>query len=138
MTTEPLTRIHFIGAAFTVHGRDSRVMEYGDELAITPEFRQANLDRNGHCWLDMIDNEDAQISRWGRVMFRRGPWPEGQLRFERGSVRWETAYTDAIRQAWKIEDDVESARRRREIRALFGPPLPTSKTLQTYGGPDRV
>jgi hypothetical protein len=64
--------IHFLIDGFTACGR---VWMRGQEL----EFDVGGLpyedtkDRNGESWLDLDDA--AQMIRYGKVYFRRGPWP---------------------------------------------------------------
>jgi len=66
--------IHFLGDGFTAL---SKVWYRGQELEITPgsaAYRDT-CDRNGRSWLELRDDDFAQIQRWGEVMFRSGPWP---------------------------------------------------------------
>jgi len=128
--------IHFCGPITLVI--DTRgfgsVMKYGDELAVTDRVRADNTDRLGGCVFDLLDDEPAQERRWGRVLLRRGPWPEGEPRTERGSLEWIEARDSARKEAWKIENDTERAQRMAEIAAEFGPPPVTSRSIATYAG----
>lgn len=68
-----LLLIHFEEDGFTVFGQS---WYRGQELEIVlngPEH-QRTMDREGKSWLDLVDDRHAQISRWGRVMFERGPF----------------------------------------------------------------
>ncbi len=66
--------IHFLEDGFTALGH---VWFRGQEL----EFNRNSgayadtCDRYGRSWLDLVDDEFGQAERWGKVMFRRGPWP---------------------------------------------------------------
>ncbi len=66
--------IHFVEDGFTALG----VVWYrGQEVEFEPGSPAYNdtCDRNGRSWLALADDESAQIDRWGKVKFRRGPWP---------------------------------------------------------------
>jgi hypothetical protein len=116
---------------------DSLVTHYGQELVVTHEIRQLNTDTAGNCWLDLADDESAQRRRWGKVLFRRGNWPNDVSRLERGSDEWLEAAAAARAEAWKVESESERARRLRDIDTEFGPPPTSSRTLQAYGSGSR-
>lgn len=66
--------IHILEDGFTALGK---VWYRGEELEFEPG-RQAHKDtynKLGESWLDLRHNEFAQAERWGKVMFRNGPWP---------------------------------------------------------------
>lgn len=66
--------IHFLEDGFTALGQ---VWYRGQELEFAPDggaFADTR-DRNGDSWLDLRHDEFAQVERWGKVMFRPGPWP---------------------------------------------------------------
>lgn len=66
--------IHFLEDGLTVNG----VIKYrGDELEFpvgSGSYRDT-FNRNGVTWLDLRHDEFAQVERWGKIMFRPGPWP---------------------------------------------------------------
>jgi hypothetical protein len=66
--------IHILEDGLTVLGR---VMYRGDELEFKPgsQAYKDTFDRNGRTWLTLRHDEFAQVDRWGKVMFRNGPWP---------------------------------------------------------------
>jgi hypothetical protein len=68
--------IHFVDDGFTALGH---VWRRGQELEFEVGSRayQDTFDRTGWSWLALRDDENAQISRYGRPMFRSGPW-QGQ------------------------------------------------------------
>jgi hypothetical protein len=71
---EEVIRIHFLEDGLTVNGR---VMYRGDELEF-PVGGRAHKDtynRTGYSWLDLRNDEFAQVDRYGKIMFRNGPWP---------------------------------------------------------------
>lgn len=64
--------IHFLEDGFTAQGQ---VWFRGQELmwnVDSPEYRDTK-DRNGISWLKMTDQD--QFRRFGKIFFRRGPWP---------------------------------------------------------------
>lgn len=64
--------VHFVEDGFSAH---ERVWYRGQELEYErgSAAYQETLDRTGHSWLD--DGDAVQMRRYGRVMFRSGPWP---------------------------------------------------------------
>jgi hypothetical protein len=66
--------IHFLEDGLTVLGK---VMYRGDELEFDPKGQayRDTFNRLGQTWLDLRHNEFAQVDRWGKIMFRSGPWP---------------------------------------------------------------
>lgn len=66
--------IHFLEDGLTALGR---VFYRGEELEFDPNSQayRDTFDRNGVTWLDLRNDEFEQANRWGRIMFRKGPWP---------------------------------------------------------------
>jgi hypothetical protein len=66
--------IHFLEDGFTALGQ---VWMRGQELEFTPGSPAYNdtIDREGKSWLDYRDREFDQVDKWGKIMFRKGPWP---------------------------------------------------------------
>lgn len=66
--------IHFLEDGLTVLGK---VMYRGDELEFDPNSQayRDTFNRLGQTWLDLRHNEFGQVDRWGKIMFRSGPWP---------------------------------------------------------------
>lgn len=62
--------IHFMEDGFTAFGN---VWYRGQEVAVTDDVYERETDLNGNSWLDMTEND--QIERFGKVMWRWGPWP---------------------------------------------------------------
>jgi hypothetical protein len=65
--------IHFLEDGFTALGQ---VWYRGQELEFTKgsAVYRDTCDRNGRSWLDLCRDDFAQVERYGRVMFRSGPW----------------------------------------------------------------
>lgn len=77
--------IHFLEDGLTVNG----VVKYrGDEqeFPLNGGAYRDTFDRNGRTWLDLRGDDFAQVERWGKVMFRAGPWPGKSY----ADGRWET------------------------------------------------
>lgn len=70
--------IHFLEDGLTALGQ---VWYRGQELEFEPggAAYEDTRDRNGFSWLDLRGDEFAQVERWGKVMFRAGPWPGKSL-----------------------------------------------------------
>ncbi len=66
--------IHFLEDGLTALGK---VWYRGDELEFAPNSQayKDTCDRNGRSWLSLRSDEFGQVDRWGKVMFRNGPWP---------------------------------------------------------------
>lgn len=71
--TDQTILLHFLEDGFSAF---AVVWYRGQELEIVKGSRsyKATLDRNGQSWLDLVDNEYEQVKRFGKVMFRKGPW----------------------------------------------------------------
>lgn len=65
--------IHFVDDGFTALGQ---VWRRGQELEFEIGSRAYSdtFDRTGWSWLELRDDENAQITKYGRLMFRSGPW----------------------------------------------------------------
>jgi hypothetical protein len=74
--------IHFAADGLTSLGQ---VWYRGQELEIVigSGAYQDTCDRTGWSWLSLVDDEFGQMNRWGRVMFRRGPWRGGSYSDDR-------------------------------------------------------
>lgn len=66
--------IHILEDGFTALGQ---VWMRGQELEFTPgsPAYQDTIDRDGKSWLDYRNHEFDQVDKWGKIMFRNGPWP---------------------------------------------------------------
>lgn len=109
--------IHFLEDGFTALGK---VWYRGQELEFTPGSGAYNdtRDRNGRTWLDLAGNDMAQIRRYGKVMFRTGPWPG--LKLTESPVEFE-----GLKGAARPTGDELSAAERAELgRGRAAPRLP--------------
>jgi hypothetical protein len=132
--------IHFLETLTVAVGTSamgsSRVFSHGDELEVTHQVRAASRDRNGDSWLSWLDEGQDEYVRGGRVLCRRGRWPEDQLRLVPGSFEWEDARRRAIAEALSVKDPTERRAARQRVDERFGPSVPTSRTLAEVGPQD--
>lgn len=122
----PGDRIHFL-ATTTLQTRESASMiggsqdvERGQTVTITQAILDLNRDRLGNSFLDLVDDEEAQEAKYGHVLFRRGPWPEGASKFPRGDISetWERQLR--LKAAAQIADEREAAAARARIYEELG------------------
>lgn len=130
--SEPLI-VHFFATVTIPAPHTSRLCLYGDEVVITPMMRALSMDRNGGSWLDILDNPEEQVRRYGKVRFARGPWPSNLPRVEPGSLE----EADAIEAAWANAhaepDDEARTAKIAAVRAKYGRPPLGNKTTASYG-----
>ena len=126
--------VHFLTAA-TVPGPGylSLALIRGDELTITPELREASIDRLGRSWLDLVHDPEAQIARWGEVRFAPGPWPEVAHRIIPGSPEEEELIAQAWKDAWAQPTDAERTEALKQVRAKYGRPPRGNREIQRLG-----
>jgi hypothetical protein len=133
---EPGEQIHFRESGFTFAVSEgysgTHVSRRGQTITVTAALIEASVDRNGDSWLDLVDDELGQIERWGSVQFGRGPFPEDEPLYVRGTVEWADARAAANKRAHSLPDGPEKAAAFREVFEVFGPGMPTSRTLKDY------
>lgn len=129
---EPLI-VHFFATVTIPAPHTSRLCLYGDEVVITPSMQALSVDRNGGSWLDILDDPEEQVRRYGKVRCARGPWPSNVPRVEPGSLE----EADAIEAAWSNAhaeaDDEARAAKLAAVRAKYGRPPLGNKTTANYG-----
>jgi hypothetical protein len=66
--------IHVLEDGTTMLGK---VWYRGDELEFEPGSRayKDTFNRLGQSWLELRNDEFKQAERWGKILFRNGPWP---------------------------------------------------------------
>lgn len=121
--------IHFVESGLTLDtGEPGSAIPHpvsvarGAVVVLTDNMIQNTRDRFGASWLDLVDDEEAQESRWGRTMFRRGSWPESEKVLRRGTPEAHIA-RDRARAAAEVRytgDELSQARR--AIDEEFGVP----------------
>lgn len=110
----------------------NRVTSYGDVVEVSDEMRVESYDRNGNSWLDVVEDEERQIARWGRTVMASGPWPSGMPRIEPGSMDEEDVREAAHKAAWMRPTEEEQAAALAAVVDRFGPNPVTSHTLETH------
>ena len=140
-TVEPPARVHFLGPLALVTRLsagglgDGIVTRYGQELDVTEQLVLANTDRNGRCALvELVDDPEGQVDRYGRVMYARGSWPAGRSRLEPGSDAAEDARESARRTAHSIQDASQRAAALAAVNRTYGPAPTTSRTVAEVPG----
>lgn len=114
--------IHFLEDGLTALGK---VWYRGQELEFVPGSRayKDTFNRRGHSWLELRHNDFAQVERWGKVMFRPGPWPgknyaDGTfetLRLEKGEGKIPPPSEDEIARAEKARQQRAAPRLPQEV-----------------------
>ena len=129
------TVFHAVHSGLTIGLRPEYgvVAERRDEFTVTPGMLAAARHADGtYGWLDLLDNEDAQIARWGKVMIRRGPTPDDLTRWEPGTTEAREAREAARKAAWALPDDEARRKALEHVDAAYGPPPTTSTSLAHY------
>ena len=123
--------IHFLSAISFVTGvgyhTSGGSASYGDEIFLTEELRSLNTNRVGFCFFDLIDDEAGQVAKWGKVVFRRGPWPAGKSRLLPGSSEWNEAREAARIEAHRIENEAARKAALAKVTQEWGPAPVTSR-----------
>jgi hypothetical protein len=107
---------------------------YGSELELTEKIIAANLyPESPGSWLHLVGDEEGQTDRWGYVVVRPGPWPEGVLRVEPGSREFDEQRERALARAYRDSiDDTERDANLRLVRAVYGNAPTTNKTIRSF------
>lgn len=66
--------IHILEDGMTALGK---IWYRGEEMEFEPggmAFKDT-FNKRGESWLDLRNDEFAQAERWGKILFRNGPWP---------------------------------------------------------------
>jgi hypothetical protein len=109
--------IHFLEDGFTALGA---VWYRGQELEFEPDspaYRDT-CDRTGWTWLSLAGDDFAQVKRYGKIYFRRGPWPGEPLAAAAG-VAYDTPGAPK-----PSEEELERAERAEARRNRAAPRLP--------------
>lgn len=73
-----ITEFHVLEDGLTLANQFGKayVTMRGESFTITEKMISASLDRFGNSWLDLIDNPEAQLARFGgKIYLAPGPWP---------------------------------------------------------------
>jgi hypothetical protein len=121
-TFEPFPVHFFAPTNVPVSEWNAYSLAYGEEIVITPTIWALSQDRNGDSWLDLLDDPEAQIARFGRVRFARGPWPTDLPKIEPGSPEEEIRKAREWSELWNLPTSEARAARRAELTEKYGSP----------------
>lgn len=65
--SEPVIRVEVVHGGAMVAGRPR---EKGAKIELRGRQISDTKDRNGNSWLDIIDDSDAQVEKYGKVLFK--------------------------------------------------------------------
>lgn len=117
----------------------AEISKRGLSVCVTEAMIRASRDRLGRSWLlDLIDDEQTQIRRWGEVAFRRGPFPDGVAHWTPGTPEHDESRDLARAAAWALPAGPERDRTLADVNATYGH-LKTSRTLwEQPQAPERI
>lgn len=99
-------------------------------VTVTAKLLEASKDINGDSWLDLVDDDDAQTSRWGEPTFTRGPAPADLTHWQPGTVEQTVARTNALAAAWALPEGDLRNTALRDVLRVYGRAV-TSKTMNS-------
>lgn len=132
----PGDQLHFLKSGFLFRSSEG---SFGGEtsaraqtITVTTTLLELAKDRNGNSWIDLVHDEQAQITRWGQPMFRSGPAPADLSPWQPGTAEEDMARDAARTAAHALPFGATRDAALKGIVATFGRPS-TSKTLNVYG-----
>lgn len=137
-TTQPLKpgdQFHFLvsGVMFatsTSFSGANEVSRRGATVTVTEALIEASKDRDGlNSWLALVDDEDRQCARWGKVTFARGTAPAGLSPWTPATPEQTEAHDLARAAAYAIPEGPDRRAALAEVVATFGRPS-TSRTIR--------
>ena len=106
-------------------------LDYGSELRITHEMREAGVDRAGKSWLDLLSKPEAQVERYGELAYAPGRWPAAIPKHKPGSREW-LRDSDRLRTAiTRTSDRYDRKQLQSEFRTSYGDYLELPIGLRT-------
>lgn len=111
--------IHILEDGMTALGK---IWYRGEEIEFEPGGRayKDTFNKRGETWLDLRHDEFAQAERWGKVMFRNGPWPGKS--YADGTYETLRAISDGNNIPPPSQAEIDAAEKARKKRAA--PHLP--------------
>lgn len=116
--------IHIVGEGFTALGQQWYI---GQELEFKPDGRayKDTFDRRGKSWLSLANNEMAQVEKYGKVLFRSGPWPGKDYTAAAGTeLQFPLRGLSSGKVYPPTQDELHSAARQETARGRRAPYLP--------------
>lgn len=92
--------IHFVANGFTALGQ---VWVTGQELEFEVGGRAYNDTKNsrGETWVSLAGDDRAQMKKWGKVIFRPGPWPGDPFDYDAAKAAGHTVNEAEIKRGRK-------------------------------------
>lgn len=139
MTTtdlKPGDQFHVLGSITIPYSNNhSAVVQRGQTVTVTAEMLELTTDRNGDSWLDDVDDEAAQVARWGQRLIAPGECPQDVLWFnsEGDTASIGVARALALEEARAHSDPAERRERVAEVNARYGLGNPSGQhTLRSW------
>ncbi|WP_144877532.1 hypothetical protein [Microbacterium sp. 1.5R] len=114
----------------------AHITRAGENVVVTQAMIDASYSASGRSWMSLIDNEPAQLAKWGEVRFRMGRAPEDvQTWTQYGDSDWREQREAARQAAWAEPNPDRRAAALRAVHEKFGPAPVTSTTISTTPDP---
>lgn len=114
----------------------SHISRAGETIIVTAKMIAASYSASGRSWLAIVNDDAAQIERWGETRFRMGRAPEGAPTWGAvGDADWREAREQARKDAWAQPTAQARAEALAAVEKRFGPAPTTSVTLNTTADP---
>lgn len=125
--------IHFrasMAIRFTEH--ESRMVVRGETIELTPEMIELSRDRHGVSHFRLLDDEQEQVRRWGKIYYRRGACPPEVQWWNSPDSTGDRKYARdlAFQEAELIRDPVAKYEAHKAIREKFG--RISTNTIESY------
>lgn len=136
----PGDRIYFLSpitllVRATASGVGGGVMvERGSTVTITQAILDLNKDREGKSFLALIDDEEAQVAKFGRKVVGRGPWPSDVPVIEPGTQEARWALQRALEAAKHLPTPEQAREARQKAYEAYGKPDGSTSLGSFYGG----
>ncbi|UQB14588.1 hypothetical protein [Clavibacter nebraskensis] len=120
----------------TIHALDAIVLcdvalRRGDSLVLTQKMIDLTINAHGKSFLSIVDDEDAQIEKWGAVKIGLGPFPDDLTPWVKGSPDEDIERDRRMRLAWAKTNPTERYDELEAIHRELGS-TKTSRTLRDY------
>jgi hypothetical protein len=137
-TATPGTRFHWLqsGMTFSLDASlsgASAISQRGQTVTLTQKLLDANRNRYGETFLDLIYDEAAQVKRWGSIVMAPGEAPEDLTPWTPNSPEETAARDDARRLAYAITDGIERQKALKAVSERF-PAFSTQVSSALDGG----
>lgn len=116
----------------SIFGAPSITLYRGHEIEIDQAMLEADQDRWGRpSWSALLEDEDAQIAKWGFVRLRAGRAPHTLRPWTPGSALWAEQREIARRAAWAEPNPERRAEALADVQRIYGDGPVTSTVLNT-------